>query len=404
MILYRLAITLLALRELMRRGVGRDATGLMARLGRTHAPDDTPRIWLHAASNGEVTSVKPVIDRLLDAGKSVLLTANTATAVAMARAWNVENLDAHLAPVDLPAPTRRVFAQWHVTAHIAVESELWPYRILTCPGPVLVLGARLTERSAKGWRRFETLAHRVVGKIDYLTAQDAGSLKRLSAFGLQARAKGPVFDLKALYTPPKDAPDSLLRAAFPRQATWLAASTHDGEDATVLKAHQLALETRPDLKLILAPRHPGRADAIADLITEHGLTVARRSRGDAPTSADVYLADTMGEMHLWYALAGVTFVAGSLTDRGGHTPYEPAFFGSAILHGPDTANFKAAYGRLHTSDAAVCVTDAATLAAALNTLADPDTLQAAGLAAKTALQQNIDIDGLMRDVIAALDA
>lgn len=403
MLLYRLALTLLAAKELGARLVRGDGVALKERMGYL-APDATPRIWIHAASNGEVVSARPVVDRLLAEGRALLVTVNTDSAAAAVRSWDMPGLRVHLAPLDLRSATRRVYTRLNIVALVTLETDLWPERILTCPGPVLVLGGRLTERSAKGWARFDRLAHKVLGRIDYLSAQDRGSMERFHRLGLRPEAVGPVFDLKALYTPPDAQPDAALRAAFPRHDTWLAASTHDTEDIILLAAHKAALRQRPGLRLILAPRHPKRGDAIAALIREAGLSVARRSAGDDPAGAQVYLVDTMGEMHLWYALAGITFVAGSLSDRGGHTPYEPAAFRSAILHGPDTANFTAAYDRLHQADAARMVRDSGELAEALIALEPEDVQATLGRAAEAALRQGTSIDNLIRDFRNTLDA
>ena len=404
MILYRLLMLVVALREIASRALKRDFEGCKQRLGRTQPAQQKDHIWIHAASNGEVTSAKPVISQLGHDGRAILVTVNTESAVALVQGWALPNVSVQLAPIDLPGPTARLIKNWGVKALIVLESDLWPHRILTCPGPVLVLGARLTERSAKGWKRFNALARKVVGKISYLSAQDAGSLKRISQFGLAEAATGPVYDLKALYAPPKASPDATLLQAFDLQKTWLAASTHEGEDQIILSAHTKAQQTWPDLKLILAPRHPKRAEAIAKLANLLGLTVAQRSQNDAPDAGQIYLADTLGEMALWYQLAGITFVAGSLTDRGGHTPYEPAYFASAILHGPDTANFQAAYARLKDKNASIRVTDTDTLAEALISLNDPLRQQALGIAAQSALRQDTDIDALMTDIRGVLDA
>jgi 3-deoxy-D-manno-octulosonic-acid transferase len=403
-LLYRLLLTLLALKELTSRALRADWDAIRDRLAAAPQTDATPRIWVHAASNGELISAKPVIVRLIQSRHPVLLTVNTDSALALARGWEIDGLTSRLAPLELVGTTKRMYSHWTITAHITFESDIWPRRILACPGPVIVLGARLTARSAKGWNRFEKLARQVLSKIDYLSAQDQPSSERFATLGVSRDAIGPVFDLKALYTPPADSPDAGLTSAFARAATWLAASTHEGEDAAILAAHKAALVHRTGLKLILAPRHPKRADAIAAHVSQAGLTLARRSAGEDPSTAQVYLADTMGEMHLWYALAGTTFVAGSFTDRGGHTPYEPAAFGSAILHGPDTTNFKAAYERLHVANAAVLVQDADALAHALIDLATTEKQTALGTAARKALGQDTDLDGLMRDVIAVLDA
>jgi 3-deoxy-D-manno-octulosonic-acid transferase len=397
-------MTLFAAKELASRLWARDGQAVQERLGRITPTQRRPRIWLHAASNGELTSARPVIDALLTQGRSLLITVNTDSAREMALGWHLANTDVLLAPVDLPGPTARVLRHWDITAHTTLESDLWPIRILQTPGPVLVLGGRLTERSAKGWARFAPLVRSVMARVSYLSAQDSGSADRFVQAGLPETALGPVFDLKALYAPPQDQPDPTLAETFPRADTWLAASTHEGEEDTILAAHKAALAQRPNLKLILAPRHPRRAAEIAQMIGAHGLTCAQRSAGDDPATAQVYLADTLGEMHLWYGLAGVTFVAGSLTDRGGHTPYEPAAFGSAILHGPDTANFRAAYDRLAQHDAALRTPDAAAITQALLTLDTSEEQAQLGQAAQNVLGQDTDLDSLLRDISNALDA
>lgn len=404
MILYRFLMAVLATKEIAARVLARDWSGARARFGLSPAPEVRGRIWLHAASNGELAAARPVIDRLIAEGRHLLITVNTDSALALGQGWGLTNTQLRLAPVDLAGPTRRVIRRWSITAHITLESDLWPQRVLRTPGPVLVLGGRLTERSAKGWARFAPMVRRVLGRVRYLSAQDAASAERFVTLGLDRSAVGPVVDLKALYAPTGDAPDAALRGMFARQDTWLAASTHEGDEERLLEAHKTALERRPSLKLILAPRHPKRADALAGLIDAAGLTHARRSAGDDPANADVYLVDTFGEMHLWYALAGVVFVAGSWTDRGGHTPYEPAAFGCAILHGPDTGNFRAAYERLAAQKAARCVETGAALAEALVALSSADVQNEMGAAGQRALRQETDLDGLMQDIARVLDA
>lgn len=404
MLSYRFLMSLLAGRELVARFRARDWTAIRARLGRVTPARQVDRIWLHAASNGELASARPVINALLAQGRHLLITVNTDSALALGNGWGLEHTAVTLAPVDLPGPTRRVLRNWRITAHVTLESDLWPIRILNTPGPVVVLGGRLTARSAKGWARFDALVRRVMARVTYLSAQDSASADRFVTAGLPKTALGPVFDLKALYTPPRDAPERALSQAFDRSNTWLAASTHEGEEETILTAHKATLPKRPNLKLILAPRHPKRAEEIAQLIDAQGLTFASRSAGDNPAMAQVYLADTLGEMHLWYALAGVTFVAGSLTDRGGHTPYEPAAFQSAILHGPDTGNFRAAYDRLADAKAAICTPDATSLCEALIAMESAEKQAAWGQTARNVLHQDTDLTGLMHDITRALDA
>ncbi|MFP7673765.1 3-deoxy-D-manno-octulosonic acid transferase [Marivita sp. S0852] len=404
MLLYRLLMMVLAGGMVGKLCLRRDWTTLGDRLGRSGPKDGVARLWIHAASNGELGSVKPVIDALIADGWHVLITVNTPSARDMAIRWALPHTDIRLAPVDLPHVVQRMFRAWTVTAYITVETDVWPQRILTCPGPVLVLGGRLTERSAKGWARFAALTARVLDRVDYLSAQDAASQTRFRKLGLRDAATGPVFDLKALYTPPEMPVPADLEDQFDRHSTWLAASTHAGEEAVILDAHKRARDSVPQLKLILAPRHPKRGDDIADLIEASGLSYARRSKGTPPDTADVYLADTFGEMPIWYQLAGTTFIAGSLSDRGGHTPYEPAAFASALLHGPDVHNFRAAYGRLQDHDAAIMISSADALAKGVVALSDPAKQAQMGQAAQAALRQDTDLETLLRDINTALGA
>jgi 3-deoxy-D-manno-octulosonic-acid transferase len=149
--------------------------------------------------------------------------------------------------------------------------------------------------------------------------------------------------------------------------------------------------------LIIAPRHPARGDAVAQMLMQRGVVVAQRSRGDAMPGAGVYLADTVGEMALWYALAGVTVIGGSFADKGGHTPFEPAAHGSAIVHGPQIANFAEPFAALDAAGGAVAVADGAALALALCGI---DAARQAALAdaARAALAAGGDVAGVLKAI------
>lgn len=401
MAIYRLLISIFALITLAKALVSGKFSDAGERLGFGGPRPKGPHIWLHAASNGELASSLPVITELQEKRPdlSIFVTCNTATGVALARALGYA---AVLAPLDLRHALRRFWKGRDFVAHITMEAELWPNRVLIAPFPTLVLGARMTESTAKGWARFPKLAERVLTNIQWVSGQDAASLDRLSQLGLPQDARGPVADLKAYYDPqtlPKRDPQ--IVADYPRAVTWLAASTHEGEEEIVLEAHVKARRINPELRLILAPRHPHRADQIAELIAEKGLDFARRSTGDSH-AASVLLADTMGEMPNWYRQAGRVFIAGSLTDRRGHTPYEPAYFGCALIHGPDTGNFASAYDRLARNSAAICVETADQLAEALASLDAESAQEKAGIAAQNALRAVTNIDGLVTDLVAQL--
>ncbi len=402
MLAYRLLISVFAIVVLTRTALRDGRAALAARLGRGGPRDGQARLWLHAASNGELASARPVIDALRKGRPDlpIVVTCNTETGCDLARRMG---LAARLAPLDLRGAVGRFIRDWDVVAHVTLESELWPNRIAAMPGPVLVLGGRLTAKSARGWQKLSALAEAVLDRVTYLSAQDRGSRDRFAALGLPAEATGPVVDLKALYAPPSDlTPDAALQAAYPRARTWLAASTHEGEEAVVIAAHLAAREVEPGLRLILAPRHPRRADAIAAELARAGLSVARRSKGEA--DAEVLLADTMGEMPLWYALAGRVFIGGTLTPRGGHTPFEPAAFGAALIHGPDVANFARPFARLGKAGAAAQIADAEGLARALGALQDPQAQARQGRAARQVLRPEADLDALMDHVLARLPA
>jgi 3-deoxy-D-manno-octulosonic-acid transferase len=401
--LYRLLISLFALVALLGALRKEGVQAARARLSPGSAPEGV-HVWLHGASNGELASVRPVLARLVVERPDLrwLVTANTPTGVDLAEGWALPRVSARLAPLDLRAPTRRLMRDWRIGAHVALESELWPNRLMVCPGPVLVLGARMSAGSARTWARFPRLAHSILAQIAFASAQDARSADRLLALGLPRTALGPVTDLKAYYAPPAPPTDPVLDAAFPRARTWLAASTHEGDEAVALAAHAILLKDTPDLRLILAPRHPGRADAIAAEIRNQGFDHARRSEGTDPGDAQVYLADTMGEMPLWYSRAGRVFIGGTLTDRGGHTPYEPAAYGAALLHGPDTRNFAPAYAALSEARASRLIDDATTLAAALRALGPPAAQTRAGATAQDALQPRTDIEDLVMRILAFL--
>lgn len=412
MAFYRLILAL-ALPAILARLVWRAATGragaadLAERLGR--GPAAAPGgIWLHAASVGELTSALPLLAALAARrpGLPVLVTTNSDTGRTLARA---RGFAAGLAPLDSRGAVARFLDRQRPRLFVTMEAELWPNRFAACAArgiPVAILGARMSERSAKVWARLPGLARAVLAVPAFVSPQDAGSAARLAALGLPQGCLGPVVNLKAAPVLPSPDPTALaaLAPAFARAETVLAASTHPGEEALILQAFARARADRPGLRLILAPRHPDRRAEVAAALRAAGLPFATRSAGEPPGTAPVYLADTLGEMALWYALSGTTIVAGSFSDRGGHTPHEPAAAGSAILHGPDVANFAASYAALDAGGGALACTDAGELTTALTTLADPARQAALAEAARGILATEApDLAPLLDRLEALLD-
>ncbi len=336
-------------------------------------------IWLHAASVGELTSVR-VLASALARDFPLMVTTNSLTGRDLARqiGWPCA-----LAPLDVPQAVGRFLDRVRPRVMVTVENELWPNRSgMTHARGVaqVVLGARMSERSARRWARLPGLIGPMLARIDALSAQDQGSEARLLQLGLPPDALSARLNLKLLgpaqVMPGADGPD--------RARTVLAASTHEGEDALMLDAWAAARAMVPDLRLILAPRHPERGDAVAAMIAARGLDFARRSLG-GDAAAPVLLADTLGEMARWYHAAGICITGGSFADHGGHTPWEPAAWRCAILHGPHVANQAADYADLDAAGAAAGTT-AATLPGLLAGLAqDPGRQREMGHAARKLL-------------------
>ncbi|WP_299687271.1 3-deoxy-D-manno-octulosonic acid transferase [uncultured Tateyamaria sp.] len=333
-----------------------------------------PLIWFHGASVGEAKSVLPLMHHIAETTPQVrlLLTSGTATS-AQAVAPRLPKGAVHqFSPLDAAGPLDRFLAHWRPDLCVLVESELWPNLLDRCARrdlPVALLNARLSDSSARGWCKFPDTTAYVLRGIRFAHCQDQRTRAHLRAMGLPFAQSGA--NLKSLVSAPQVAPGTRDAAfeALGGRPVWVAASTHPGEEAPVLAAHKTLLEEHPHLCLILVPRHPERAGDVAGLISEAGLGYVQRSAGGALSDgAQVYLADTMGEMDLWYTLSPIVFLGGSFSDDGGHTPFEPAAAHTAILHGPRYANFTEAYAAFQRANASVEVADGPALTTAVSEL------------------------------------
>lgn len=349
------------------------------RLG--HATADRPDgmlLWFHAASVGESVSVLALVQELLDTlpQASALITSGTAASAKVLANRLPARCQHQFAPIDSAAPLRRFFDHWRPDAGVFVESEIWPQLLVRARArgiPLALVNARMSRTTLRNWQRLEATFRFLMDQFAVIRTQDRATLDGVLALGADPEQVDVGPNLKALIQAPPVDEQALeeMRIAYPGPV-WSAVSTHEGEEEAVLDAHLLAARRIEGLRLILVPRHPTRADGITRLIAEKGLSVARRSAGEAPGSAEVYLADTLGETGLWYALSPVTFLGGSFGPAGGHTPFEPACFGTPILHGLKVSNFAEAYALFDSSGAAKSVADAEALAQALHDiLTDP---------------------------------
>ena len=337
-----------------------DPARLGERRGRAGHPRPPGKLaWLHAVSVGESVSLLPLIEALCRdrPDLNLLVTSGTRTSADLLAERLPQGVIHQYVPVDTPAAVRRFMAHWQPDLGVLVESELWPNLIEAARRramPLALISARITERSARGWQRFPHLARHLLSSLALVCPQDEASANRLR--GLGARV-GPQLNLKRIAAPPPDAPNERerLAAIIGDRPVVLAASTHPGDEDLILAA----LPPRP--LLILAPRHPVRGPDLAGSLRQKGHSLAQRSAGE-PLSAttDVYLADTLGEMGLFFALADITVMGGGFGPGiGGHNPLEPAWFSTAILTGPHAFNSAAVYGEMFAEMAALETTDLA---------------------------------------------
>jgi len=377
-----------------------DADRLGERMGVAGLPRPDGRLmWIHAASVGESLSILELARRLLDERPDLhcVITTGTVTSAKALEGRMPARMVHQYIPLDVVPAVDGFLDHWKPDLAVWTESELWP-ALLDGVGrrgiPLVLVNARMSEKSYKRWRWWRGTAAAILGNFDYAMAQDEATARYLQGLGMPADKVEIAGSLKEGSAPLPH--DERMRKAFARaisgRAVWLAASTHPGEEAVVSAAHHQARRSFPELLLILAPRHPERGDEVAQLLREDGWSVSQRSKGqEIDGRTDVYLADTIGEMGLWYRLAPVTFLGGSLETIGGHNPFEPAALGSAILHGPHVFNFADAFTRLGAADACVGVPNGAALADELEKVLRPEQAALLATAAWEASSDGADV-------------
>ena len=335
---------------------------------------DRPLVWLHAASVGETIAVLPLIDEVRKRAPGVrfLLTTGTVTSAALAKD-RLSPGDVHqYAPLDAPKYVERFLDHWRPDLAVLTESEIWPNTILTCHSrniPIALINARMSDRSYKRWRRNRRTARPLFGRIHSILAQNERLARRFRELG--GRNVSVAGNLK-VDAPPLPVDETALTELSKRigaRRTFLAASTHQGEEEALLEAYSAAKRTFQDLLLIIAPRHPQRGEALAELAAGQGFETARRQASEAiePTT-EVYIADTVGELGVFYSLAQTAFIGGSLIEHGGQNPIEAIRFGTAVLTGPSQYNFADAYGELRRRSGVIEVHNSAQIGASIEHL------------------------------------
>lgn len=370
-----------------RKARGKEDTSRFAeRLGRPATPRPSgPLVWIHAASVGESLSMLPLIERLRARRLGVLVTTGTVTSARLMAERLPEGALHQYVPVDRPGYVRGFLDHWRPDLMLWAESEFWPNLLAEARHrhiPAVLVQGRVSARSFAGWGKVPGFIRRLLSGFALCLAQTDDDAHRLRSLG--AREVRCLGNLKLAVPPlPADAAElERLRGAVAGRPLWLAASTHPGEEAIVAEAHKRLAARFPGLLTVIAPRHPERGLAIAQDLRALGLVPSLRSRGEAP--GEIYLADTLGELGLFFRLAPVVFMGKSLAVGGGQNPFEPARLGAAVLFGPLMANFPDMAPRMLAVDAAEQVADGAALAeATARLLGDADLLHRRRQAAQT---------------------
>lgn len=323
-------------------------------------------IMLHSVSVGETLAAIPLVRALRHRYPSLPITVTTMTPTGSERVRSAFGNDVYhvYLPYDLPCALKRFFNQVRPKLVIIMETELWPNLISELDRrqiPLVIANARLSARSAAGYQKIRFLMKRILRQVTLIAAQNQEDGERFIALGLKRSHLAVTGSLKfdISVTPELAARAVTLRRQWAsRRQVWIATSTHEGEEAIILAAHRELLARFPELILILVPRHPERFPTAQSLVDSMGFTYSLRSSGEMPSlNTQVVIGDTMGELMLLYGIADLAFVGGSLIERGGHNPLEPAAHALPVLMGPHTFNFKDICQKLSEAGGLITVND-----------------------------------------------
>jgi 3-deoxy-D-manno-octulosonic-acid transferase len=382
-VLFHLGLPVVALRLWLR---ARKAPAYRQRIGERFALNLPPMqpggIWVHAVSVGESIAAAPMIRALLVRYPQLPITVTCMTPTGSERIKAMFASEPRIQhcylPYDLPWAAGRFLDRVRPVLGIIMETELWPNHINQCARrgiPVVLANARLSERSARGYGKFAGLTRPMLAQMSLIAVQTEAEAQRFRDLGARPECvavTGSIkFDLSINPQLLQDAAQLREQWQAKQRPIWIAASTHGGEDESVLSAHRQLLASHPDTLLILVPRHPERFNSVHDLCVQQGFATVRRS-AKQPVSPEisVLLGDTMGELLFLYALADIAFVGGSLVPNGGHNLLEPAALAKPVLSGPHLFNFLEIAALLRNAHALTEITDAASLSAAVQRLLD----------------------------------
>jgi 3-deoxy-D-manno-octulosonic-acid transferase len=364
-----------------------------------------PLVWIHGASVGEVLAAVGLIEKLRALNIRILLTSGTVTSAAIVAKRFPADIIHQYVPYDSPRYVARFLDHWRPSLALFIESDLWPNLILASAArrlPMVLINGRMSQRSFPRWRRMAGTISALLGRFDVCLAQSRLDAERFTTLG--SRNVVTTGNLKLDVAAPAADPAKLerLMAVTRGRPVIVAASTHPGEEEMLIDAHRTLAGFFPSLLTVIVPRHPHRGETVARMVEASGLHGALRSREELPTAAtDIYVADTMGELGLFYRLAPIVFMGGSLVEHGGQNPVEAVKLGAAVVHGPHVFNFTDVYEALDGAGGARIADSQEALVKQLGQwLADP---AARDLSIAAAERVVVQLGGALDRTIAALE-
>ena len=376
-----------------RRGLTRDAR------------PQGPLVWIHGASVGEVLAAAALIERLRELNLRILVTSGTVTSAAIVARRFPPDVIHQYVPYDSPRFVARFLDHWRPSLALFIESDLWPNLILSSAArrlPMVLINGRMSQRSFPRWRRVASTISALLGTFDICLAQSPTDAERFAALGCHNVITTGNLKLDVPAPPADPAKLDRLISVTRGRPMILAASTHPGEEERLIEAHKTLAGYFPSLLTVIVPRHPNRGEAITRTIAAAGLRAAQRSREEMPTAVtDIYVADTLGELGLFYRLSPVVFMGGSLVEHGGQNPIEAVKLGASIVHGPHVFNFTDVYDALDRAGGARKAVTPEALANELGQLLDDPAARDSMVAASARVVSQLG--GALERTLAALE-
>ncbi len=374
------------------------------RIGRPKMPRPEGKLfWLHGASVGESISMLPLINKILETypDSHVMVTTGTVTSADVMQKRLPERAFHQFIPIDNPIFTTRFVKYWHPDVALWFESEFWPAVLSSIKRkniPLILINGRISNKTFKRWQQFDFVCKELLGCFNLCLGQSEEDAYRLKVLGAKETLCLGNIKYAGLPLPIDENAKKAILKQIGERKFWLASSTHEDEEVRIAKVHKRLMEKFTDLLTIIAPRHPNRGEDIANEIQKLDLNTALRSKGEKITpDTNIYIADTIGEMGLWYDIANIVFIGGSLIPHGGQNFIEPSRVRDAVIVGPHMYNFTDAMSRAKKADAVMQVTDTLELQEMVTQLLENENLLEAkrSLAYNWAISETKVLDGIM---------